>query len=61
MNKYEWGIVVVWTLSVVIADLEWLAAQASGTALGYLVGASSMSSISVPYAIADARQHRIRL
>jgi len=47
MNRYQWGIVVVWTLSVVIADLEWLASQSSGTVLGYLVGAGGGAVLAV--------------
>jgi len=47
MNKYQWGIVIVWTLAVVIADLQWLASQSSGTVLGYLVGAGGAAVLAV--------------
>ena len=47
MNKYQWGIVVIWTLAVVIADLQWLASQSSGTVLGYLVGAGGAAVLAV--------------
>ena len=47
MNKYQWGIVIVWTLAVVIADLQWLASQSSGAVLGYLVGAGGGAVLAV--------------
>jgi hypothetical protein len=47
MNKYQWGIVVLWTMSIVISDLEWLASQSSGTVLGFIVGAGGAAVLGV--------------
>ena len=47
MNKYQWGIVIVWTLAVVIADLQWLASQSSGTVLGFMIGAGGAAVLAV--------------
>jgi len=47
MNRYQWGIVVLWTMSIVIADLQWLASQSSGTVLGYIIGAGGGALLAV--------------
>ena len=47
MNKYQWAIVVLWTMSIVISDLQWLATQSSGTVLRYIIGAGGATVLAV--------------
>jgi hypothetical protein len=47
MNKYQWAIVVLWTMSIVISDLQWLASQSSGTVLGFIIGAGGAAVLAV--------------